>query len=547
MLGLMQDRPLMISSLIDHAAAFHSEAEIVSRLPEGHVRRTTWGQISEQSKQVANALAALGIEQGDRVATLAWNSDRHLALYFGVSGSGAIMHTVNPRLFPDQIAYIINHAEDRVLFFDITFATLVGQLAPELSGVDTYVVMTDRGHMPDIPGIPADRLLCWDEVIGSQSTHYDWPEFDERSASSLCYTSGTTGNPKGVLYSHRSTMLHTLMAAARDTNDIHSDSSILLVVPMFHANAWGTPYTAAMVGAKLVLPGPHLDGESVYQLMKSEGVNQSQGVPTVWMMLFSYLDENPEIDPHELGLQLAGTGGAALPLSMIERFDRDFGAETMQGWGMTETSPLCVIGRLLPKHNGLDAAEQAQIRLKQGRGICGVELKIVDDDGNRLPWDGEAFGEVWVRGPWIASGYFKGEGGDKLDVEGFFPTGDVATIDPDGYLQLVDRAKDVIKSGGEWISSIDLENAAMGHPAVAEAAVIGVAHPKWQERPLLVVVLRKGLSATRDDILDYLAGEVVKWWLPEDVVFVDELPHTATGKVLKRELREQFRDHQLPG
>ncbi len=537
----------MISSLIDHAAAFHSEAEIVSRLPEGHVRRTTWGQISEQSKQVANALAALGIEQGDRVATLAWNSDRHLALYFGVSGSGAIMHTVNPRLFPDQIAYIINHAEDRVLFFDITFATLVGQLAPELSGVDTYVVMTDRGHMPDIPGIPADRLLCWDEVIGSQSTHYDWPEFDERSASSLCYTSGTTGNPKGVLYSHRSTMLHTLMAAARDTNDIHSDSSILLVVPMFHANAWGTPYTAAMVGAKLVLPGPHLDGESVYQLMKSEGVNQSQGVPTVWMMLFSYLDENPEIDPHELGLQLAGTGGAALPLSMIERFDRDFGAETMQGWGMTETSPLCVIGRLLPKHNGLDAAEQAQIRLKQGRGICGVELKIVDDDGNRLPWDGEAFGEVWVRGPWIASGYFKGEGGDKLDVEGFFPTGDVATIDPDGYLQLVDRAKDVIKSGGEWISSIDLENAAMGHPAVAEAAVIGVAHPKWQERPLLVVVLRKGLSATRDDILDYLAGEVVKWWLPEDVVFVDELPHTATGKVLKRELREQFRDHQLPG
>ena len=546
MLGLMQDRPLLISSLIDHAAAFHSDTEIVSRLPEGYVRRTTWSQLSEQSKQVAHALAELGIEQGDRVATLAWNTDRHLAMYFGVSGSGAVMHTVNPRLFPDQITYIINHAEDRVLFFDITFAPLVGQLAPQLSTVHTYVAMTDREHVPDIPGVPEGRLRCWDELIGSQSTQYDWPTFDERSASSLCYTSGTTGNPKGVLYTHRSTMLHTLMAAARDTNDIHSGSSILLVVPMFHANAWGTPYTAAMVGAKLVLPGPHLDGESVYQLMKSERVNQSQGVPTVWMMLFSYLDGHPEIDPRELGLQVAGTGGAALPLSMIERFERDFGAEAMQGWGMTETSPLCVIGRLLPKHQGLDAAERRQIRLKQGRGVYGVELKIVDDDGNRLAWDGKVFGEVWVRGPWIASGYFKGEGGERLDAEGFFPTGDVATIDADGYLQLVDRAKDVIKSGGEWISSIDLENAAMSHPAVAEAAVIGVAHPKWQERPLLVAVLRTGYTATREDILEHLAGEVVKWWLPDDVVFVEELPHTATGKVLKRELRERFRDRQSP-
>lgn len=537
----------MISSLIDYAAAFHGDTEIVSRLPEGHVRRSSWRQVGEASKQVANALTELGVQQGDRIATLAWNSDRHLALYFGVSGTGAVMHTVNPRLFPEQIAYIINHAEDRVLFFDITFAPLVARLAPELTTVQTYVVMTDREHMPEVPGIPEGALLCWDEFVGRQSTHYDWPEFDELSASSLCYTSGTTGNPKGVLYSHRSTMLHTLMAAARDANDVHSGSVILLVVPMFHANAWGTPYTAAMVGAKLVLPGPHLDGESVYQLMKAEGVNQSQGVPTVWMMLFSYLDEHPEIDPHELGLRIAGTGGAALPLSMIERFERDFGAQAMQGWGMTETSPLCVIGRLLPKHAKLSEAEKHQIMLKQGRGICGVELKIVDDDGNRLPWDGKAFGEVWVRGPWIASGYFKGEGGDKLDAEGFFPTGDVATIDPDGYLQLVDRAKDVIKSGGEWVSSIDLENAATGHPAVAEAAVIGVPHPKWQERPLLLVVLRKGQSASREEILDYLAGEVAKWWLPDDVVFVDELPHTATGKILKLELRRQYRDHQLPG
>lgn len=536
----------MISSLVEHAAAFHADTEIVSRTAEGHTRRTTWSQVAEQSRQVANALAELGITEGDRVATLAWNSDRHLALYFGVSGSGAVMHTVNPRLFPEQIVYIVGHAEDRVLFFDSTFAPLVGQLAPQLESVETFVVMTDREHMPDIPGIPADRLLCWDELIGKQSTHYDWPEFDERSASSLCYTSGTTGNPKGVLYSHRSTMLHTLMTAARDAIDIHSGSRILLVVPMFHANAWGTPYTAAMVGAKLVMPGPHLDGASVYDLMKSEGVNQSQGVPTVWMMLFAYLDEHPEIDPHELGLRIAGTGGAALPQSMIERFDRDFGAVSMQGWGMTETSPLCVIGRLLPKHEGLSEQEHTRIKLKQGRGIWGVELKIVDDDGNRLPWDGKAFGEVWVRGPWIASGYYRGEGGDKLDAEGFFPTGDVATIDPDGYLQLVDRAKDVIKSGGEWVSSIDLENAALGHPAIAEAAVIGVAHPKWQERPLLIAVLRNGHNATREEVLEYLAGQVAKWWLPDDVVFVDELPHTATGKVLKLELRKQYRDHRLP-
>lgn len=536
----------MISSLIEHAAAFHSDTEIVSRLPEGPIRRTTWSQVRDQSKQVANALAGLGIEQGDRVATLAWNSDRHLALYFGVSGSGAVMHTVNPRLFADQISYIMNHAEDRVLFFDVTFAALVGQLATELSTVETYVVMTDREHMPDIPGIPAERLLCWDDLIGSQSSHYDWPEFDERTASSLCYTSGTTGNPKGVLYSHRSTMLHAMLSLSRDTFDIHSGTTLLLVVPMFHANAWGTPYSAPMVGAKLVLPGPHLDGESVYRLMKDEGVTIMQGVPTVWMMLFAYLDEHPEIDPRELGLEWAGIGGSALSQAMLERIEGDLGAEGGQGWGMTETSPICVVGRLLPKHAGLPAEEQQKVKLKQGRGVCGVEMKIVDDDGNRLPWDGKAFGEVFVRGPWIASGYFKGEGGEKLDGEGFFPTGDVATIDPDGYLQLVDRTKDVIKSGGEWVSSIDLENAAMGHPAVAEAAVIGVSHPKWQERPLLVTVLRKGHSATREDLLEYLSGVVAKWWLPDDVVFVDELPHTATGKVLKIKLREQYRDHRLP-
>lgn len=356
----MQDRPLMISSLIEHAAAYHGDTELLSRLPEGPIRRTTWREVNGVAKQVANALAELGIAHGDRVATLAWNSDRHLALYFGVSGAGAVMHTVNPRLFPEQITYIVNHAEDRVLFFDITFAPLVSRLAASLDTVEAFVVMTDRDHMPDVPGVPEGRLMCWEDLVGRQSPQYEWPEFDEHSASSLCYTSGTTGNPKGVLYSHRSTMLHTLMNAARDTNDVHSGSRILLVVPMFHANAWGTPYTAAMVGATLVMPGPHLDGESVYQLMKTGRVNQSQGVPTVWMMLFAYLDEHPEIDAHELGLRIAGTGGAALPLSMIERFARDFGAETIQGWGMTETSPLCVIGRPLPKHAGLSFEDEAQ-------------------------------------------------------------------------------------------------------------------------------------------------------------------------------------------
>jgi fatty-acyl-CoA synthase len=385
MLGLMQDRPLLISSLIDHAATFHADTEIVSRLPEGPVRCTNWAEVRDRSKQVANALSELGIQPGDRVGTLAWNSDRHLAMYFGVSGAGAVMHTVNPRLFPDQIVYIINHAEDQVLFFDITFAPLVAELAPQLTTVRVFVAMTDREHMPDIV-VP--DALCWDDLIGSQSTSYEWPQFDERSASSLCYTSGTTGNPKGVLYSHRSTMLHTLAALSRDTGDIHSGSVILLVVPMFHANAWGTPYAAAMVGAKLVMPGPHLDGESVYALMKQQGVNFTQGVPTVWMMLFAYLDEHPEIDPREIGLQWAGSGGSALPAKMIERFARDFGSEAGQGWGMTETSPLCVMGRLLPKHASLPPDEQLRVKVKQGRGMWGVDLKIVDDDGRQLPWDG---------------------------------------------------------------------------------------------------------------------------------------------------------------
>ena len=542
MLGLMQDRPLLISSLVEHAATFHPATEIVSRLPEGTVHRTNWRDMCFLSRQVAQAMQVLGVQAGDRVGTLAWNSYRHLSLYYGVSGSGAVLHTVNPRLFPEQIDYIINHAEDQVLFFDVGFAPLVAQLAPSLKSVKHYVVMTDRAHMPELD-LP--NLHCFDELMAAQSTRFTWPEFDERSASSLCYTSGTTGNPKGVLYSHRSTMLHTLMELAPDTFGISSAETLLLIVPMFHANAWGAPYAAAMVGAKLVLPGPHLDGESIFNLMLQERVTFSQGVPTVWLMLFQYLDAHPELDPKSLGVKRVGIGGAAVARSMLERFEQQFGAEVVQGWGMTETSPIGVISKLLPKHAQVSAEDLVKTKLKQGRGVWGVDLKIVDEHGQALPWDGVAFGHLHVRGPWVTSGYFKSEGGQVLDAEGFFPTGDVATIDPDGYLQLVDRAKDVIKSGGEWISSIDVELCANSHPGVAESAVIGVAHPKWQERPLMLVVRRAGPQVSADELTSHLSARLAKWWLPDEILFVDELPHTATGKILKTKLREQYKNHRL--
>ena len=542
MLGLMQDRPLLISSLVEHAATFHPATEIVSRLPEGTVHRTNWRDMCFLSRQVAQAMQVLGVQAGDRVGTLAWNSYRHLSLYYGVSGSGAVLHTVNPRLFPEQIDYIINHAEDQVLFFDVGFAPLVAQLAPSLKSVKHYVVMTDRAHMPELD-LP--NLHCFDELMAAQSTRFTWPEFEERSASSLCYTSGTTGNPKGVLYSHRSTMLHTLMELAPDTFGISSAETLLLIVPMFHANAWGAPYAAAMVGAKLVLPGPHLDGESIFNLMLQERVTFSQGVPTVWLMLFQYLDAHPELDPKSLGVKRVGIGGAAVARSMLERFEQQFGAEVVQGWGMTETSPIGVISKLLPKHAQVSAEDLVKTKLKQGRGVWGVDLKIVDEHGQALPWDGVAFGHLHVRGPWVTSGYFKSEGGQVLDAEGFFPTGDVATIDPDGYLQLVDRAKDVIKSGGEWISSIDVELCANSHPGVAESAVIGVAHPKWQERPLMLVVRRAGQQLSAEDLTSHLSARLAKWWLPDEILFVDELPHTATGKILKTKLREQYKNHRL--
>jgi fatty-acyl-CoA synthase len=544
MLGLMQDAPLLISTLIEHAATYHPYAEIVARTVEGPIHRTNYSEVRRRAKRLANALATLKVGPGDRVGTLAWNTHRHLELYFGVSGSGAVLHTVNPRLFQEQIDYIVNHAEDKVLFFDISFAPLVEKLMPALRSVTAFVAMTDRAHMPQI-SVP--NLLCYEDLLDAHSEDYDWPDIDERSASSLCYTSGTTGNPKGVLYSHRSTVLHSLMECAPDTFGVCSSMCLLLAVPMFHANAWGMPYATAMVGAKVVMPGPHLDGQSLYELMRDEGVTFSQAVPTVWLMFFQYLEQHPEIDMKQVGLKTIAVGGAATPRTMIERFERDFGADYVQGWGMTETSPIGVIGRLLPKHAALPDDEKRSVKMKAGRAVWGVGLKIVGADGAALPHDGVAYGHLHVKGPWIASGYFRNEGGPVLDEDGWFPTGDVATIDPDGYVQLVDRAKDVIKSGGEWISSIDLENAAIAHPAVQEAAIIGVAHPKWQERPLLVVVRRPGHEVSGAALLDFLATKVAKWWVPDDVVFVEALPHTATGKLLKTKLREQYKDYRLPG
>jgi acyl-CoA synthetase (AMP-forming)/AMP-acid ligase II len=543
MQGLMQDRPLLISSLIEHANAMHPGAQIVSRTVEGPVHRCTYGDIHRRAKQVANALTALGVKPGDRIATLAWNGYRHLELYYGVSGMGAVLHTINPRLFAEQIAYIVNHAEDRYLFFDLTFAPLVEALGERMTSVRAFVAMTDREHMPAL-GVP--NLLCYEDWVGAQSAAYEWPVFDERTASSLCYTSGTTGNPKGVLYSHRSTVLHSYAACMVDNLGLSSAESVLLVVPMFHVNGWGMPYAAPMSGAKLVLPGPALDGASVYGLMKDERVTLALGVPTVWLVLFDHVDTSGADPKRDLALTRVVIGGSAAPRAMSERFETTFGAFVVHAWGMTEMSPLGTICNLLPKHRGLDLQRRLDVQAKQGRAMYGVQMKIDDDAGRPLPQDGTAFGHLMVRGPWVTSEYFKGEGGPILDADGYFDTGDVATIDADGYMQITDRSKDVIKSGGEWISSIELENAAIGHPAVAEAAVIGVAHPKWQERPLLIVVRKAGQDVTRAQMLRFLEGKVAKWWLPDDVVFVGELPHTATGKLLKTRLREMFSDYRLP-
>ncbi len=540
--GLMMDRPLLISSIAEHAAKFHGDREIVSVTADNPRHRCTIRDAVARSKQVARALDNLGLEQGDRVATIAWNDYRHLELYYGISGAGFVCHTINPRLFPEQLIFIINHAEDRWIFTDVMFVPLLEKLLPKIPNVEGFVIMTDEAHMPET-ALP--NAVCYETLIGAEDSDYDWPQLDERAASALCYTSGTTGDPKGVLYDHRSTVLHAYAAIAPDVMNLASTDTVLPVVPLFHVNAWGVPYSCLMVGAKLVFPGPKMgDGAALYELLDSEDVTMALGVPTVWLALLQYCNaENKRLDK----LRYSLVGGAAVPRSMIEEFRDKHDVELRQGWGMTEMSPLGTCNSLKAGLESLNSEERLDLAAKAGRGIFGCELRIVDDEGEELPWDGEAYGALQVRGPWICSDYFKLDGAAGTHTaDGWFDTGDVAIIDPQGYMAITDRTKDVIKSGGEWISSIALENAAMGHPAVAEAAVIGASHPKWTERPLLVVVKAQGRDIDRDEMLAFFKGKVADWWIPNDVVFVDELPHTATGKVKKIELRKQLADYVFP-
>ena len=540
MLGLMQNHPLLISSLIDFAARHHQDGQVVSRRVEGDIHRYTWADVQKRAKQVANGLDALGLKAGERVGTLAWNGYRHLELYFGVSGSQRVLHTINPRLLPEQIAWIVNHAEDQILCFETSFLPIVQGIHAHCKTVKHWIALCDEDKLPKDTGIP--NLMSYEAWIGKQSTDYTWPVFDENTASSMCYTSGTTGNPKAALYSHRSTVLHAYAAALPDVMGLSARDSALPVVPMFHVNAWGLPYSAAMVGCKLVFPGPALDGKSVYELMEGEKVTFAAGVPTVWQMLLGHVAQNKL---KFSTLKRTVIGGSACPPAMIDTFRNDYGVDVLHAWGMTEMSPLGTLCTLKEKHRELPEDQQMAIRLKQGRAIFGVDMKIVGANGEELPWDGRTYGDLYVKGSWILDKYFKGEGGDPLR-DGWFPTGDVATIDADGFMQITDRSKDVIKSGGEWISSIDIENTAMAHPAVAMAACVGMPHPKWDERPIVVVTLKPGAEVTRDELLAFYEGKVAKWQVPDDVVFVDSIPIGATGKMLKTKLREQLKDYKLP-
>lgn len=538
LMGQMMSAPLLISSIIKHAARYYGSTEIVSRRTEGDLHRYTYRDCELRARKLAQALEALGVAQGERVGTLAWNGYRHLEIYYGVSGMGAVCHTINPRLFPEQIAYIVNHADDQFIFFDATFLPLVEGVAPHCPNVKGWVMMTDRAHMPAESKVD---LLCYEDLIDAHDGAYEWPEFDENLASSLCYTSGTTGNPKGALYSHRSTVLHSYASALPDALGCSAKDVILPVVPMFHVNAWGLPYSVPLVGAKLVFPGAKLDGASLYELFEQEGVTFSAGVPTVWLGLLQYVQANKL---KFSTFRRTVIGGSAAPPAMIRTLEA-LDVEVIHAWGMTEMSPLGTSCKLLARHKDLPEDARHKILEKQGRVIYGVDMKIVDGEGQELPWDGKAFGDLLVRGPWVIDHYFRNDNSPLVD--GWFPTGDVATIDEDGYMQITDRSKDVIKSGGEWISSIDVENVAAAHPAVHMAACISAYHPKWDERPLLVVVKRPGMDVTREELLGFFEGKVAKWWIPDDVAFVTEIPLTATGKMQKLRLREQFKEYRLPG
>jgi fatty-acyl-CoA synthase len=540
MFGLMQQQSLLISSLIEFANRHHGDGEVVSRRVEGDIHRYTWADVANRSRQMANALDGLKLAQGARIATLAWNGYRHLELYFGVSGSGRVLHTLNPRLHPDQVVWIANHAEDEILCFDMTFLPLVQAVHAKCTTIKRWVAMCDEDKLPTDSGIP--NLISYESLIAGQSTDYTWPQLDENTASSMCYTSGTTGNPKAALYSHRSTLLHAYAAALPDVMCISARDSILPVVPMFHVNAWGIPYSAAMTGAKLVFPGPALDGKSIYELIEAEKVTFAAGVPTVWQMLLSHMKPNAL---NFSSLKRTVIGGSACPPAMIDAFRESYGVDVLHAWGMTEMSPLGTLCTLKNKHLDLPEEAQMKLRLKQGRCIFGVDMKIVNEAGESLPHDGKTYGDLLVKGPWIIREYYKQEGPSPL-LDGWFPTGDVATIDEDGFMQITDRSKDVIKSGGEWISSIDIENIAMAHPEILMAACIGMPHPKWDERPVVCVVKKPGAELSAADLLKFYEGKTAKWQIPDDVIFVDAIPLGATGKMLKTKLRTQLTEYKLP-
>jgi len=540
MLGLMQDWPLRCHRIIDHAAIQHGKRRIITRSVEGPIVETNYAEIRARALKVAQRLVRDGIKEGDRVATLAWNTWRHLESWYGIMGAGAVYHTLNPRLFHDQLTYIINHAEDRVIMTDATFVPILEKLAGDLPKVERYIVLTDSAHMPQTK---LKNAVAYEDWIGEVDGNFEWVPVDENAAAGMCYTSGTTGHPKGVLYGHRSNILHTLTAAMPDALGLSSRDVVMLVVPLFHANGWSLAFGAPVSGASLVLPGPKLDGASIYELLDKYQVTLTAAVPTVWLMLLAHLEQNKLKLPY---LKRVIIGGSACPRAMTQKFQDDYGVTVCHAWGMTEMSPIGTVGSLKPEVAHLTGDARLDVQEKQGFAAFMVEMKITDDEGKRLPWDGKTFGRLKVRGPAISNSYFKGEGGNILDAEGFFDTGDVAHIDELGYMKITDRAKDVIKSGGEWISTIDLENLAVGHPDVAEAAVIGIQHPKWDERPLLIIVTKQGKKIAKADLLKFLEGKIAKWWMPDDVVFVDEIPHTATGKIQKMTLREQFRDYRLP-
>ncbi len=541
MQGLMQDWPLTCDKIITHAKINHPQREIISRQVDGRITRTNYGEVETRARKLSSALVKRGIKLGDRIGTMAWNNARHLETWYGLIGIGAIYHTLNPRLFPEQLQYIVNHADDRMIFLDLSFVKLLEAQQDKLLGVEVFVIYCDRDEMPKTT---LRGAICYEDLLDEGDGEVQWGGFDENTACGLCYTSGTTGNPKGVLYSHRSNMLMGMTAAMGGALNATGSDTCLMVVPMFHANAWALTFTGPMVGMKLVLPGPMMDGKSIYELLEGEKCTFSAAVPTVWLMLLHHLEESGHKLPH---LDRVLIGGSACPRAIMETFDQDYGVQVIHAWGMTETSPLGTVSHIEPEIAHLPYEEQLSWRLKQGKSPLIVEMKITDDEGNDLPRDGKASGILKVRGPAISCAYFGGEGGQILDEGGWFDTGDMASIDPLGYMQITDRSKDVIKSGGEWISSIDLENAAMGHPKAAECAVIGLPHPKWDERPLLIVVLKDGMSADVQDFKNFLTGKIAKLWMPDDVVFVDELPHGPTGKVSKLELREKFKGYKLPG